>query len=120
MESREIAADEQQGWQEPVIQEGFEPPRISIALSLEKSPDKKVAVQSGGKKLSAKTIEHRNAIIDYLTVNVTGGRNELAELLGLKDSRVNVILSEMVADEIIVAEGAFKNRGYRLKESAGE
>ena len=54
-----------------------------------------------------------------MTVNVTAGRNELAELLGLKDSRVKVILSEMVADEIIVAEGDFKTRVYRLKEQAG-
>jgi predicted HTH transcriptional regulator len=91
-----------QGWQEPEIQEGFEPPRISIALPLEKSDSKKAAeksggkkaaVKSGGKKLSAKTIEHRNAIIDYLTINVIAGRSELAELLGLKDSRVKVILS---------------------------
>jgi predicted HTH transcriptional regulator len=118
-----------QGWQEPEIQEGFEPPRISIALPLEKSDSKKAAeksggkkaaVKSGGKKLSAKTIEHRNAIIDYLTINVIAGRSELAELLGLKDSRVKVILSEMVADKIIVAEGDFKNRVYRLKENAGE
>jgi predicted HTH transcriptional regulator len=118
-----------QGWQEPEIPEGFEPPRISIALPLEKSDSKtaaeksggkKAAVKSGGKKLSAKTIEHRNAIIDYLTINVIAGRSELAELLGLKDSRVKVILSEMVADKIIVAEGDFKNRVYRLKENAGE
>ena len=117
-----------QGWQEPEISENFEPPRISVNLPLEKSGGKKAAVKSGGKKaavksgdkkLSAKTIEHRNRIVDYLTVNVTAGRNKLAELLGLKDSRVKVILSEMVADEIIVAEGDFKTRVYRLKEQAG-
>lgn len=116
-----------QGWQEPEIQEGFEPPRISVQLPLGKSGGKKTAVKSGGKKvavksgdkkMSAKTIEHRNHIVDYLTVNVTAGRNELAQLLGLKDSRVKVILSEMVADEIIVAEGDFKTRVYRLKEQA--
>ncbi len=118
---------EKQGWQEPEISENFEPPRISVKLPLEKSGGKKAAVKSGGKKaavkngdkkLSAKTIEHRNRIIDYLTVNVTAGRNELAELLGLKDSRMKAILSEMVADGIIVAEGDFKTRGYRLKEQA--
>ncbi len=69
--------------------------------------------------MSAKAIDNRNRIIDYLTVNVTAGRSELAELLGLKDSRVKVILSEMVADEIIVAEGDFKTRVYRLKEQSG-
>lgn len=53
-------------------------------------------------------------------MNVTAGSNELADLLGLKASRIKVILSEMVADKIIVAEGDFKNRVYRLKEKASE
>lgn len=110
------------GWQEPEISENFEPPRISVKLPLKKtavkSGGKKVAVKSGDKKLSAKTIAHRNRIIDYLTVNVTAGRNELAEQLGLKDSRVKEILSEMAADEILVPEGDFKTRIYRLKEHA--
>ena len=115
------------GWLEPEIQEGFEPPRICVKLPLEKSGGKKAAVKSGGKKaavksgdkkLSAKTVEHRHNIIDYLTVNVTAGRSELAELLGLKDSRVKVILSEMVTDGIVVPEGDFKTRVYRLKEKA--
>lgn len=118
-----------QGWQEPGIQEGFEPPRISMTLPLKKDGDKKAtvkggdkkaAVKSGGKKLSSKTLERRNNIVDYLMVNVTATSNELAELLGLKATRVKEILGEMVADKIIVAEGDNKNRVYRLKEKAEE
>jgi len=53
-------------------------------------------------------------------VNVVAGSSELAELLGLKASRIKEILSDMIEDKIIVSEGDFKNRVYRLEEKSSE
>ena len=40
---------------------------------------------------------------------------QLVNLLNLKPTRVKELLSEMIADGIIVAEGANRNRVYKLK-----
>ncbi|MBQ1233880.1 MAG: winged helix-turn-helix domain-containing protein [Clostridia bacterium] len=51
----------------------------------------------------------------YLTENVCATSTEIAELLGLKSTRAKEILSEMVSEGIIVAQGGNKNRSYKLK-----
>lgn len=55
------------------------------------------------------------AVIDYLTEKVTGKTSEIADLLGVKETRARRLLSEMVDEGIIVAEGANRNRVYKLK-----
>ncbi len=104
-----------QGWSAPVIIESFEPDRITLSLATEKNGDKKAAIKSGDKKAATKTEVHRQAIISYLTENVSAKSAEIAELLGLQSSRVKEILSDMVKDDILVPEGSNKNRVYKLK-----
>ena len=104
-----------QGWSAPVINESFEPDRITLSLTIGKSGDKKVATKNGDKKAAAKTVAHKQAIISYLTENVLAKSTEIAELLGLKPTRAKEILAEMVDEEIIIAEGSNKNRIYKLK-----
>ncbi len=99
-----------QGWNAPNISESFEPDRITLSLEVEK-----VAIKSGDKKSTMKTTIHKQAIIEYLTDNVSAKSSEIAELLGIGISRTKQILSEMVNDGIIVAEGSNKNRIYKLK-----
>lgn len=85
-------------------------------ISGDKTKSVEEAVTKGGDKVSAtKTALHKAAIIAYLTEHVTARRAELTQLLGLKASRVKVILGELIQEEIIVAEGANRNRTYRLK-----
>ncbi len=109
-----------QGWNAPTISESFEPDRITLSLEVEKvaikSGDKKVAIKSDDKKSTLKTTIHKQAIVEYLTDNVSAKSSEIAELLGVRISRTKQILSEMVNDEIIVAEGSNKNRIYKLKD----
>jgi len=40
---------------------------------------------------------------------------EIAELLGVKEARARRLLSAMIEADIILAEGANRNRVYRLK-----
>ena len=107
--------NQKQGWSAPVINESFEPDRITLSLTIGKSGDKKAAIKSGDKKAASKTVAHKQAIIAYLTENISAKSTEIAELIGLKPTRAKEILAEMVDEEIIVAEGGNKNRVYKLK-----
>lgn len=67
------------------------------------------------KKSTEKTKVHKAAVIDYLTENITAKTPEISDLLGIMDARTSRLLSEMVDEGIIVAEGANRNRVYKLK-----
>ena len=95
-----------QSWAAPVINESFEPDRITLSLRLGKNVDKKAAT---------KTVAHKQAIISYLTENVSAKSTEISELLGLKPTRVKELLAEMVDEDILVSEGGNRNRTYKLK-----
>lgn len=104
-----------QGWKTPVIEESFEPNRITLSLPLSISGDKKVAIKSSDKKSATKTKLQKATIIEYLTENVSGKNSDIADLLDVKYARARQLLSELIEEEIIVAEGANKNRTYKLK-----
>ncbi len=104
-----------QDWPAPVISESFEPDRITLSLVIGKAGSKKTAIKSGDKKATAKTLAHKQAIIVYLTENISAKSTDIAELLGLKPSRAKVILAQMVDDELLMAEGGNRNRIYKLK-----
>ncbi len=104
-----------QGWNAPTISESFEPERIILSLEVSKNGDKKAAIKNGDKKAATKTALHKQAIVEYLTENVSAKSSEIAELLGLKASRVKEILNDMIADAVVVSEGGNRNKTYKLK-----
>lgn len=104
----------QQGWNEPVITEDFEPDRITLSLQIRKTGDKKPAIKTGDKK-SAINIAYKRQIIAYLTDHVEAKTAEIASMLQLKPSRTREYLAELVKEDILVAEGGNRNRKYRLK-----
>ena len=104
-----------QGWSDPQITESLEPERVSISLFIGKTDDKKATIKTDDKKPTIKTAAYRYAIIEYLTENVTAKSSEIAELIGLKQTRTKEILKEMIGEGIIITEGENKNRIYKLK-----
>ncbi len=122
---------DKQGWEAPIITEDFEPARITMSLSVSTddtvivSGDKKVTIKSDDKKATI-TIDdkkkvtelQKDTIIEYLTDHVNVRSSELTELLGVKTTRVKNLLNSLIADGIVVAEGANRNRTYRLKENS--
>ena len=102
------------GWVEPVITESYEPDRITLSLQIQQSSDNKAAIKSGDKRL-LKTVANKEAIIDYLTDHPAAKSSDISALLGLKAARVRIILSQMVKDGILIAEGENRNRVYRLR-----
>ena len=105
----------EQGWKEPVIAELSEPDRIILSLSLLKkeSSDKKVAIKNGDK--GTKTASQKIAILEYLTDHASAKCSDISDMLGVKDARARRILSEMIVEGTIVAEGSNRNRIYKLK-----
>lgn len=57
----------------------------------------------------------KQKIVEYLTEHITAKSSEIAVVLDLKPSRTRDYLSELVADDIIIAEGSNRNRIYKLK-----
>ena len=105
----------EQGWTAPVISESFEPDRIMLSLAFKKSDDKKVTIKSDDKKVTIKTARQKNEIIMYLTGHASAKNADIAELLGVKSTRVKQLLKELLDEDVIVAEGSNKNRVYKLK-----
>lgn len=108
----------QQGWSEPILTEEFSPERIVLTLALK--GEEKSAVKIGGKKSAVKTggkitSQHKQAVIDYLTEHVQATSAQLAEQINLKSSRMRDILAQLQQEDLIVAEGTFRNRTYKLK-----
>ena len=110
-----------QGWKLPVLSESYDPDRITLSLAIEKESDRKVEIKSNDKKVGIKGDDKRiasgqkRAIISYLTDHIQATSSELSILLGVGQERTRKILRELVAEEIIVTEGANRNRIYRLK-----
>ena len=105
-----LAVSAKQGWRDPEIIETFEPDRITLRLYTDNKSREKI-----GDKKSAITEAAKLKIIEYLTDNVYATCGEIAKLLGLKDSRARDYLKLLAEDEIVVVEGANRNRIYKLK-----
>ena len=105
----------EQGWTAPVISENFDPDRIMLSLAFKKSDDKKATIKSDDKKVTIKSARQKNEIITYLTDHVSAKNTDIAELLGVKSTRVKQLLKELLDEGAVVAEGNNKNRVYKLK-----
>ena len=105
----------EQGWEEPVIAESAEPDRTVLCLSLQKRGGKKEAIKRDDKKETIKTVKQKNEIILYLTDHASAKSADIAELLDVKSTRVKKLLSELISEGVVVAEGSNRNRTYKLK-----
>lgn len=107
---------EDEGWEEPMIEEDFDPDRTSLILRFVKKQaiktnDKKQAIKTSDKKQANKTDKNMEKIRQYLQKQEVAKTRDIAELLGLSVARTRVILSEMGDVE---AFGTNRNRTYRL------
>jgi predicted HTH transcriptional regulator len=106
---------EKQGWRAPVLEEQFNPDRTVLSLALSPQESEKVAITSGDKEKVAISSAKKKSVINYLTNHNVCKASELSALLGVNASRTKVYLQELIADGIVVADGANRNRTYRLK-----
>lgn len=104
---------EDEGLEEPVIEERFDPDRTVLSLSFKKSGDKKAAIKSGDKKVTKKTQMQYDKILDFMEEGKEYGIWDFCELLGLKESRTKDILKG-ISDYIEII-GSNRDRRYRKK-----
>ncbi len=105
----------EQGWELPVIEESFEPERTTLVLKVAPMEQEKTAIRIGGNEKSAIKSMRKQLIIEYLTVHASAGAAEIAAYMDVKLSRAREYLSELITEDIVVAEGSNQNRIYRLK-----
>ena len=110
-----VWADE--GWEEPIIEERFDPDRTVLTLSFVKkqaikASDKKQAKKTRDKKQAIKTLENIKKVRDFLEQNGESKASDIAECIGLSVVRTRALLSDMPEVEPI---GANRNRVYRIR-----
>ena len=106
-----VWADE--GWEEPEIEERFDPDRTVLTLSFKKSGDKKAAIKSGDKKVTKKTQMQYDRILEFMEDGKEYGIWDFCELLGLKESRTKDILKGL--SDYIEIVGSNRDRRYKRK-----
>ncbi len=99
---------EDEGWEEPVIEERFDPDRTVLSLSF-----KKAAIKSGDKKVTKRTQMQYDKILGFMEEGKEYGIWDFCELLGLKESRTKDILKGL-SDKIEII-GSNRDRRYRKK-----
>ena len=99
---------------DPMIKEEFDPDRTNIILSLEKKQAIKTSdkIQTVLSKKSKKTLENKRKILEYLKDNGRSKCADIADFIGLSESRTRAIINDIDEIESI---GTNKNRTYRLK-----
>lgn len=104
------------GYGEPSYDVAFGPDRTTLTLPL-------VSADSTGEDRQKSAEIGRNgdgsaksAIIAHLSQFGPTKRAELESVTGLGTSRVNDLLRDLIADGVVVAEGATRSRRYRLAE----
>jgi predicted HTH transcriptional regulator len=110
-----------EGWEAPKIKEKFNPDRTVLTLSFtkaddkvaEKSGEKKVAKKSGEKKVTKKTQEKYDAILEYMQPDNWYKASEFESVVGVKESRVKILLKDMTEQGLIESTGSTKGKMYK-------
>jgi predicted HTH transcriptional regulator len=115
---------EDEGWEAPKIEERFNPDRTVLTLSFtevadkvaKKSGEKKVAKKSGEKKVTKKTQEKYDAILKYMQPDKWYKASEFESIVGVKESRVKVLLKDMTEQGLIEGIGSTKGKMYKISK----
>ena len=105
---------------QPEIVEEYAPDRTILKLSFIKkaaikSGDKKVAIKSGDiKKATKRTEQQLENTLEYMIPNQEYKTSEIAEVIGVKESRARVLINELVKSGRLEVEGKNKGRKYKL------
>lgn len=106
---------EQQGWQEPEVEEQYGPDRTILKLSFLE----KVAIKSGDndksgdKKTRGKTQQRLNDILAFMEAGREYKTAEISEILNVKESRARKLLSILSSEGKLDVLGNNRNRRYR-------
>ena len=116
----------QQGWESPEVMEEYGPDRTILKLSFIKSADKKTLIKSADKKtliksadkkkLTKKTRQQLEEIVEWMEPDREYRVVEIADFLGIKETRARELIRELIRLEKVSAMGKNKGRRYRKKQ----
>lgn len=101
-----VWADE--GWEEPVIEERFDPDRTVLSLSFLKKVTEKVAEKS-----DKKTQEKYDAILNAMQPDKWYKASEFEDVADVKESRIKVLLKDLSEQGLIESTGSTKGKMYK-------
>ncbi|MBP7563639.1 MAG: putative DNA binding domain-containing protein [Candidatus Cloacimonetes bacterium] len=99
------------GLKEPLIQEKND----YVDVELYRKSD--TATESGLKRPNSDRMEPQVLIIDFIRRNKSATKNDIKEMLKIKDTRTKEILNDMIKSEIIERKGIGRNTYYVLRDS---
>ena len=79
----------------------------------EKSGEKKMAKKSGEKKVTKKTQEKYDAILNAMQPDIWYKASEFETVAGVKESRIKVLLKDMLEQDLIESTGSTKGKMYK-------
>ena len=114
---RTIAACKQYGLQEPVFEEFGDGMKATVyRLHVEKPSEQSDKLsEQANKQIYNRTSENKDKIREFLEKVYDASSADIAEVIGLSQTRTRAILSEM--NDEIEAIGSTSNRRYRKKKS---
>ena len=109
---------EDEGWVEPEIIEKFDPDRTILSLTFlkkaaKKSGEKKVAKKNGEKKVTKKTQEKYDTILAAMKPEIWYKSSDFENILSVKESRIKVLLNELVELGKLESTGNTKGKKYK-------
>ena len=113
---------EEKGWERPSVEEQFNPDRTILTLPLMektsgKNKRKKQAEKTSGKKQAKKTTLNKHLIIEFINKSNVAGTEAVADHIGLSLPRTRALISELVSEGLIKAEGEGRSRRYSIAEA---
>ncbi|MDR3318897.1 MAG: putative DNA binding domain-containing protein [Clostridiales bacterium] len=122
---------EQENWITPQYTETRNPDRTILSLSFKKSCDKvgtnateiaintdKVGINSAEVGITTAEIpvlSQTKQILEFIVTQKSASAKQISELLSVGQERARLLLTQLVTEGSLIAEGANKNRTYRLK-----
>lgn len=110
---------EKEGWEEPQINERLDSTeRTIVTLSFREKSAKKVSEKcrkSAEKKVTKKTLVQYETILSAMKPGVWYQASEFIDILDVKESRMKILLRELVAAQRLEDDGATKGKKYRKK-----
>ena len=104
-----------QGWEEPVVEEQYNPDRTILKLSLVKKQAEKTSEKNGEKNVTEKTQENYNAILGAMQPDVWYKAADFKNFVHVKESCIKELLAELV--ELGKVESTGNTKGKRYKKA---
>lgn len=101
---------ESQGWENPIVEEQYDPDRTILRLAF----TKKQAEKNTENGRTMKIIENKKSILSFLEAKGDSKAKAIAEHLGLSSARTRVLLSELVDKGKVQIQGNGRSRRYGL------